>query len=250
MKNHVTRFVSASILALAPAALADQSVSIPSSADNTLYESATGALSNGAGSTMFVGRTGQASNSRRRGLVTFDLAASLPAGVTITGATVRLYQDGSNSSSRMVGLHRVLQAWGEGASNSDSSGGAGVAATPGDATWLHTSFPGALWSAAGGSFAGPASATTSVGGVGFWEWSSAGLVADVQAMLDGPADNFGWLLLGDESVSSTAKRFATRESSSLDRRPVLIVTYVPTPGAASVLAMAVALGARRRGRIN
>ena len=54
-------------------------VAIVSDLDNTLYESSTGALSNGAGPTFFAGRTAQATSSIRRGLVHFDVAAAIPA---------------------------------------------------------------------------------------------------------------------------------------------------------------------------
>ena len=47
---------------------------------------------------------------------------------------------------------------------------------------------------------------------------------DVQSWLDDPASNFGWLVLGDESEISTAKRFDTRESAS---PPVLTIIYRP-----------------------
>jgi spore coat protein A len=55
------------------------------------------------------------------------------------------------------------------------------------------------------------------------------MVTDVQSWLNTPANNFGWLVLGDESASTTAKRFETRESSS---PPLLTIQYtplIPTP---------------------
>ena len=55
------------------------------------------------------------------------------------------------------------------------------------------------------------------------------MIADVQSWLDSPANNFGWLILGDESGIATAKRFDTRESTD---PPVLAIQYVtghPTP---------------------
>src|SRR5512141_2008819 len=67
------------------------SVDIQASKDNTLYQSAIGSLSNGAGAHMFVGRTNQASDSIRRGLVMFDIAANVPSGSTITAVTLHLY---------------------------------------------------------------------------------------------------------------------------------------------------------------
>jgi hypothetical protein len=37
--------------------------------------------------------------------------------------------------------------------------------------------------------------------------------------IDTPAENFGWLLLGDETVNTTAKRFASRENGDQSARP-------------------------------
>jgi len=68
-------------------------------------------------------------------------------------------------------------------------------------------------------------ASQMVGAIGQYTWSSAQMVADVQGWLDNPATNFGWLMLGDESVFLTAKRFDTRESAS---PPVLAITYIPS----------------------
>src|SRR5438067_12897809 len=45
-------------------------------------------------------------------------------------------------------------------------------------------------------------------------------------VLDNPASNFGWLVLGDETAIATAKRFDTRESAS---PPVLTIQYIPGP---------------------
>ena len=60
------------------------------------------------------------------------------------------------------------------------------------------------------------------------------MVADVQSWLDNPANNFGWLVKGDESTSTTAKRFDSRQSTV---PPVLTIEYTqatptptPTPG--------------------
>ena len=71
-------------LLVAPSALADP-IDIVASKDNTLYQSATGSLSNGAGQNFFVGRTRQSSNSLRRGLIAFDIAANIPVGIEAAG---------------------------------------------------------------------------------------------------------------------------------------------------------------------
>lgn len=206
------------------------SATLNSSKDNTLYEDAGGALSNGAGQYFFVGRTGPISNSIRRGLIAYDIAGSLPAGSIIVSVTLRLNMSLTIAVSETVELHRLTADWGEGTSNATTMGGGmGAPATPGDATWLHRFYTSTLWTTPGGDFVATASATTTVGSViGFYTWGpTAGMVADVQTWLDTPATNFGWLLLGNETTMTTAKRFNTRENSDPTSRPVLIVEYVP-----------------------
>ena len=214
------------ILAFAPAAFAD-SVTLTPAADNTLFESTTGATSDGAGATMFVGRTNQVSNFRRRGLVRFDVAAAVPAGSTIQSVTLTLFNSQAASpADQTIELHAVLASWGEGASNAGISGGTGAPSQPGDATWKHRFFSGTLWTALGGDFAPAATATLPVGAEGSYTWAtSPALVAAVQGWLDAPATNFGWLLLGNEAVAATTKRFDTRESADPATRPALTITY-------------------------
>jgi hypothetical protein len=130
---------------------------------------------------------------------------------------------------RTIAVHRAGADWGEGASS--SAGGLGATPAPGDATWLHTFFPGQFWTSQGGDFVAAVSASTPVGGVGFYSWKGPAMAGDVQAWLDQPATNFGWVLLGDETVSQTVKRFDSRENTTSANRPVLIVHYstsIPT----------------------
>lgn len=230
---------------LAAPALGQETVSIGAAADTTLFESETGALGSGAGPVLFAGTL--LNGNVRRGLVRFDLAGAVPAGATITGAFVRLNMSRAVSATELVGLHRVTRAWGEGASVSPGSGGAGAPAEPGDATWIHSVFPGVLWTNPGGDFETAASAEALVSGVGFYTWSSPGLLADVQAWYANPTANFGWLLQGNEGVNQTVKRFDSREHPNAEVRPSLVVTYViPNPGTAVLMAVGVLLAMPRR----
>ena len=201
--------------------------------DNTLYESSTGALSNGAGPSFFAGRTAQPTNSIRRGLVHFDVAGAVPAGATITGATLTLNLTAAAPGSFAVGLHRVNDSWGEGTSNAGDGGGGGAPATANDATWRHRFFPATSWAVNGGEFQAAASASLAVGDVGAYTWGSTGsMVADVQAWLDTPGNNHGWLVRGVESSQPTSKKFESRESASPALRPLLVIEYtVPVPAA-------------------
>ena len=55
------------------------------------------------------------------------------------------------------------------------------------------------------------------------------MVSDVQMWLDAPSTNDGWLLLGNESTSSTTKRFDTKENLDPNVRPLLVITYLLLP---------------------
>ena len=211
--------------------LSASSAELSADMDNTLYQSDTGALSNGSGQHFFAGLTGaQNSNLVRRGLLSFDLGTSLPKGAVVTSAMVELNMSRTTSGDATVSLHTVEKAWGEGASDAGGQEGGGAASLPGDATWIHAMFDTMLWDTPGGDFSGSPSASTTVGGVGKYSWSSTQLTADVQAWLDNPAANFGWLLMGDESTGSSAKRFDSRENPTEANRPVLRLQYVmPLP---------------------
>jgi hypothetical protein len=242
------RLPASVLLATTLAATANAAVvSLPAVHDNTLYQDPAGTPSNGAGPAMFAGLNAQ--SLKRRAVVMFDVAGTLPQGAIITNATLRLYNSATNADARAVSLHRLLESWGEGASNAGASGGGGgTAAAPGDATWLHRFYPSTNWSQAGGAFAAAPLAQQTVIGAGWYDWSGPLLTADVASFLSVPASNFGWLLLGDETAASSSKRFATREEPSADRRPQLIVEFIPAPSSGAVLLACSGLAALKRRR--
>jgi FtsP/CotA-like multicopper oxidase with cupredoxin domain len=205
-------------------------ITIPASKDNTLYENATGAVSNGAGEYVFTGRTKD--GVRHRGVIAFDIAGSIPAGSTVNSVTLQLHLSReANTTLRTTTLHRLLADWGEGTSNAGQNEGQGAPSTTNDATWIHRFYPSTFWATAGGDFNATAGASTGVTGNGFYTWSASTLVTDVQAWLDTPSGNFGWLILGDESVVETSKRFDSRENGQTANRPALIVDYTAGGGA-------------------
>ena len=203
-------------------ALADM-VHIPADRDNTLIEDPDGALSNGIGLHIRAGRTNQAMNSIRRGLVRFDVASALPADAIIDRVFLTLYQNSNNTEPADVSLHNVLSDWGEAAS---FGGGGGAPAEPGDATWLHTFYDYDFWVQQGGHFIPHASATATVSGNDFYTWqSTVHMVNNVRLWLKNPERNFGWLVMGDESTGGTAKRFDSREGRDGTRHPMLTIEY-------------------------
>lgn len=193
--------------------------------DNTLYQNAKGALSNGAGSYLYAGAT--AGWALRRAVVVFDVAGSVPAGAEVVSARLELRMSRTIAGAYSVELHRLSADWGEGTSDAEGGEGDGGVATLGDATWIHTFWATTAWAAAGGDFAATASATQSIDDIGTYSWgSTAALVSDVQDWLDAPAGNFGWILVGDESTPATAKRFNSRENGDTSSVPKLEIVYL------------------------
>jgi len=228
-------------IALAAAALAagstlahGQTAQLVASADNTIF-SESDALSNGAGSYFFSGRTNLSPPAVRRGLIKFDVAGAVPAGSTITSVQLTLFMSRSKQGTDPVALHRVLSAWGEGASDAAGEEGAGAPAALNDATWRYRLYTPAsppsspAWATLGGDYSAVVSATIPVGNDGqFYTWgSTAGMVADAQAWLTAPAANFGWILVGNETSNRTAARFNSRTSTDPARRPKLVINYIP-----------------------
>lgn len=205
-------------------ALISSSVAIGPSKDNTLYQSRDGSLSNGAGAHFFVGNIG--GGDTRRALVAFDIAAVIPAGATIQSVTLSLNMSRTTAKEQPVGLRRLLADWGEGASKAEDEEGSGARSAAGDATWIHREYDTATWQTPGGDFSDTVSASTTVGLIGRYIWgSTAEMVADVQAWLDDPATNFGWLLFGNETTIRTTKRFDSKDDPVEDNRPVLAIQF-------------------------
>jgi uncharacterized repeat protein (TIGR01451 family) len=219
-------------------------VSLSPLGDNTLYQVSTAdplmQLSDGAGQHFYVGDTIQGSNNIRRGAIKFDLSA-VPAGSTITSVTLKLNMSMTISGAEAIALHLALMNWGEGTSNAALAGkgseGIGIQATNGDVTWFYTFFPNQKWNTPGGDFVATPSANTSVNGVGSYQWTGPGLVADVQQWVNNPAGNFGWILTGNETGAPTAKQFDTQANTNPANRPVLTVVYTPPVAASLAIAL-------------
>lgn len=227
------------LLSLGAWTQAQTTVTLTPSKDNTLYQNSQGTISNGAGIHLFSGRTN--SGSLRRAVLAFDLLDDIPAGATISEVSLTMNvnkQRNSATASANMLLHRLTADWGQGTSNAGTTqDGSGTAAMTDDATWIHAFFDRITWANAGGDFVADPSATTEVDGLGSVTWTSATLAADVQAWVDDPASNFGWILIGDESTNGSARRFLSAESSNAANQPTLSVTFTTTTSiAADVLA--------------
>lgn len=216
------------------------------SRDATIY-SGSPSIANGAGQYLFAGRTN--SGALRRALLHFDLS-SIPSDAVIVSATLSLHLTQAASGEHLVSAHRVLASWTTGSSDPTGNEGTGAAAAPADATWNSRSFgsPAMDWASAGGDFASSASGFAPIGTeLVRYSISSAGLAADVQAWLADPSANHGWILLGDEAVNQSARRFGSTDGSA-EFAPTLEVewTVIPAPAAAPLLAIAGLVRPRRR----
>lgn len=254
MRMHVAKLaVAVAVLAATVAGRSHAAVvtmELAPSADTTIFEESASSAS-GAGAFAFVGNT--AGGVARRSLLRFDLSSIAPNS-TVVSATLSIYVNriSSGLESAETSAHRVLADWGEGASDGGDGGG-GAAALAGDATWSHRFWDTTtLWASAGGDFAAAPSAVTNLAPAGASVWSGTGLAADVQAWIDAPSSNFGWILIGDEDVRS-AHRFYASESTATSVRPMLRIEVAPIPepstyamlGIGTVL-VGLALGRRRR----
>jgi spore coat protein A, manganese oxidase len=210
----------------AGAAHADTVLVFPTK-DASIYSEST-TLANGLGAGIFSGRTND--GFERRALLEFNVDNVVPPFSTVTAVELRLHVTQSNTGPLTVGLHRLTADWSEGPASPGGNGGTGFPAAMMDATWSERQFMmNQPWATPGGDFLATPSATTDVGGIGStFEWSSAGMVADVQAWLDNPTTNHGWILVSQTTASGQAKRYASREFTEAALRPVLEITFVPS----------------------
>lgn len=206
--------------------LAADTVTLTSDRDNTLIQpqEAGDALSLGSAFNMYAGRVGSnAGQTLRRGLLRFDIAAVVPSGATIQSVQLTLHMSQTVTGYQSINLHRMNADWGE--EDSFSFGGGGAPAEVGDATWTHAFWPRIPWQQDGGDFQTEVSGTKLVGSAGYYTWDSADMmVCDVQAWLDDPSANHGWMVRGNETTSQAVKRFDTREASE-PFRPELVIEY-------------------------
>ena len=246
--------------------------------------------SNGSGNFFSAGRT-MSKNQIQRGLVQFDLS-DLPSTATVTPGTVSLglyvvdYPD-DDANPRpfwLVPLTGLDQPWGEGALGTTagvSGAGSGVSAQEDDATWFHTMYdpdthdkttftPGGagFWSQKGALGNDPLDPQTLYGDpeavaaseLGPVTLSSASMEADINMWLADSSKNFGWIVLGDETVEgqtvSSKRGFASHEHDIIAYRPLLTFEYtiaaVPEPGSVALLisgTLAAALLFARRRRV-
>jgi hypothetical protein len=170
----------------------------------------------GTGPDMVIGTQGpNAGTPKNRGLIRFDLTGHIPPFSEIKSVTLTLTVAKAPTIERidsMFELHRVLRPWNESQANWNIRAGI-------------TEFWSSPGAAAPGDFSSTISATKLISGTGTYAWdSTTNLIADVQAWVDSPETNFGWIVLTEsEDAPRTARRFASRESGA--NAPTLVIEY-------------------------
>ena len=209
-----------------PSVFAQDVAILESQRDNTLIEDATGSVSNGAAGSLYTGRVGSNGNETlRRAVIYFDLS-SLPEDIDILKASLSVHVTlPERSNTVLFTLHRLTQGWGEGTSS--FSGGKGAPATESDATWLHTFYEDYFWNTPGGDFIDEPSATIGLGGAGLYMIeASSEMLEDLSFWKDNPDQNFGWIIIGNESGPSfTVKQISSREARLPEHRPTVFIEY-------------------------
>lgn len=152
-------------------------------------------------------------------LIEFDLS-SIPLGSTVYSAELSLYET-ARSTTTSISAYRILRDWNEGNKN-------GTAAESSEVDWVHYNHDSGTWTTPGarGSTTDRAAAASATDATfdatvnHFHSWSGAGMVADVQAWVDGTENN-GWVLYGDGAYS----RLKTSDDAAAASRPKLTITY-------------------------
>lgn len=184
--------------------------------DNSIYSESTN--SNGQGK-LFSGTT--ASGNKRRALMQFDFS-SIPSGAIITNASLDLTVDQfSGSLTSQYNLHSLTRDWGEGTS---SGGGTGATAVAPDATWTDAMLGTTTWTTVGGDFNSTSSAAKIFSNsTGVQSISSTGMVNDIASWIANPVNNYGWILVGDETTNQTARRIGSKDQGTA---PILTIGYI------------------------
>ncbi|MBT8116562.1 MAG: multicopper oxidase domain-containing protein, partial [Gammaproteobacteria bacterium] len=219
------------LLSLYPAFAWSATTIINPGQDNTVAEELPD-NSSGVCDSVFAGNTDQGVGSARRALMQFDIAGAIPPGSIINSVTLSMtVTRGSNHVDSIFTVHPNNSAWVEGVDGCGVRGGGQGVPSTGGVTW--NTRP-----ANGG-----ASASTLINNTSpVWN-STPALVSDVQGWLGSPASNFGWVVIGDETISTSSRRFDSREGGS---PPALLIDYTPTgnveaccsPDGSCVLALA------------
>lgn len=163
---------------------------------------------------LITNRSGGSDLGNRRLLVQFDLS-SIPFGVTIDSAELKLSKVGGANPGVDFNIHRVTGAWDEGV--------AGCGGAIDTADW-NQRLAATNWGTAGGDYDPAALATVNITIDQEYTWSSPALTTLVSNWYLGITNNYG--LIGGSPDSGTDDRiFASKGYVPTSSRPKLVVGY-------------------------
>ncbi len=157
--------------------------------------------------------TGYGSGNYQRGILKFDVS-SIPAGTTITGAVLSLYSyypAQTKGTTGAYGVYPVTRAW------SDSQ-----------TTWNNATTS-VAWTTAGGDFSATPDATSPKQGTAAMCWYPWDVTARVQAWINTPAGNLGWLVKCTDESKSNQDYFYQADTANASLRPKLVISDLLTP---------------------
>ena len=185
------------ILAFVPSIGLAATYTLAPSADGYLKQSSP-TENNGTTSEMIVNEKAASTDSFRT-IYAFNLSA-IPAGETIVSATLRLYV--RQSSATPVNVHRITGAWTESTVN-----------------WSNT---GTLFQATAAASFTPSTTDTFV---------TVSITALAQSWKTTPSANYGLMLIS--SAQAGESKYTSREWSTVNQRPQLVIVTTATPGTLS-----------------
>ena len=155
-----------------------------------------------------------------RTLLGFDLR-DIPAGATVTSATMSAYMSEAPWEALTVGAHRVTAGWEEGTGNWDC--------THDGASWAERS-SGTNWATPGGDYVATAAATKAHTATDVPGWDNFDVSSVVRSWVDGTAPNHGILLraTNESPGANNATYLAYHTDDYLSQstlRPKLAVSY-------------------------
>jgi hypothetical protein len=215
--------------------LSPQQLVFPAVRDTVLYEDDT-AASNGAGQFLWAGERVTVlptTRTERRSLVAFDVTPAITPVSEIDAAVFRVGVTsvlGGGGTLRMYSLapDGVFQ-WPEGNADAPDSELIGTTSTFSAADWLFRQPAIRPWLNPGGDVLGAPLAQLSITSTGTRSLSSTALAEAVQGMVSTGNSRDGFLLAGPAAgITSTAIQLASSESTSVTRRPELVVDFTPT----------------------
>lgn len=222
-------------------------ISYSASADTQLVPGIYVNSNRGQQDTMYVGEAGVGAGTSLRPLIRFSLAG-IPTGSTVTSATLQLgvitSQTAPANTIMSADFYKLLVGWVEGDGTAVSpftnNGTFGPTWNKPDKsaapTWATAGAdsPGVDRASAASFTLGAADATVVIGG----RLLTKSVTADVQAWVNAPATNFGWVAVGTDPTDANYNGYSTDEHANTGFRPLLSVTYVvPEPTSLGLLVL-------------